>query len=269
MRGRFTLFSLSLVAFATMCGCSSLVVAALKPSDKAKHFSYTRAQGLFAANRDSTLRQTAIVISGEWESQMPHRDSNTGTVFIPKAKGGNTIRGLAVCLAPDGYLATASHVVSGMTNFVLAEFDGRFDIRPARVVRQMVPPDIAVLKVPATLAHCAMFDERPGVGDHSFAVVAYSRQTPLDVNLDFAAGTIRETRSEQPLGRCDVVRTDVPLWRGDSGGPLFSSTGQLIGIASIYKIDFHWLYWKRRSVYLLPKREFIESVIAEDRLSHR
>ena len=271
MRARFITRFLGVAALGTMCGCSSLELV-FKPSDGAKHASFTRARALFTADLDAISHQTYIVVSGDWESETPYIDATTGKIVLPPIKNKKSwSQGLAVGLESDGYLLTAGHVV-GARNFVWGTFDGRVDVRPAKVVFQRhskTHADLALIKVAAKLDHYASFGDEPKVGDRSFAVVSYRGGTQVDVILDFAAGTVRRVRKGPSGTPGDLIDTDVPLWYGDSGGPLFSSTGQLISIATGYEIEWYGVYWKYRRISFLPEKRFIQDLIARDRILHQ
>jgi S1-C subfamily serine protease len=259
---------LAVTALVALCGCNLV----LKPSERARHASFAHWRNLFTADLDATSHQTFIVVSGEWQSEMPSLNAKTGKIVLPPTTGKKTInRGLAVAIESDGYLLTAGHVL-GRTNFVCGEFDGRFDVRPARVVFQKdskFHADFALIKVSSTLNHCATYAAEPKVGDRSFAVVCYRGETQLDVVLDFAAGTVRSIRYDPSGYSGYLIDTDVPLWYGDSGGPLFSSAGRLIGITTGYKSDWHGVYWKYRTISFFPETRFVQSVIERDRASER
>ena len=267
---RFIAGPLAVAALATMCGCSSLELV-FKPSDRARHASFAHSQALFAADPDAAMHQTFIVLSGDWETETPYLDAKSEIVIFPPTKNKQPIsRALAIGLESDGYLLTAGHAV-GATNFVWGEFDGRVDVRPARVVYRRdskIHADVALIKVASTLDHCATYGDAPKVGDGSFAVVAYRERKPMDVNLGFAAGTVRRVRKDPSGSVGELIDTDVPLWYGDSGGPLFSSTGQLIGIATGYQFEWYGVYWKYRRIYFFPEERFIRGLIARDRALH-
>ena len=64
----------------------------------------------------------------------------------------------------------------------------------------------------------------------------------------------------------DLIDTDLPLWHGDSGGPLLSGDGRLIGVFTEY---FWWFDVSRkwRTTFFFPNREFVQGLIARDRAS--
>jgi S1-C subfamily serine protease len=248
---------LAAFAAATMCGCRS----PQNPSDEVRHASYIRCQILFTWNNEAAKRWTYILFSGgpQFTATM---DAQTGAVnWVAGKKAFST--GLAIGFEPDGYLVTAAHALN--TNiFVLGWFDGKMDLKPARVVfkrNSNTHADLALIKTDGELDHCSILGERPRSGDRAFAVVCYRNNTHLAI--DFAGGTVLGMARDPLGGPLDLIKTDVPLGHGDSGGPLLSSGGQLIGVNSgiSFTLGKHW------SDSFYPDRELIQRLVEEDRSS--
>jgi S1-C subfamily serine protease len=242
---------------ALLCGCRS----PLTPSDELRHESFVRYQDLFAGNAETAKRGTYIIFSGGPQFSTTV-DSRTGSInWFAGGKGFSS--GLAVALEPDGYLLTAGHTLD-TNNFVFGLFDGKMDVRPARIVLRQgagTHADLALIKVEGKLDHCAVPGQKPSIGDPVFAVVCYRKDTQLAI--DFASGRVLGLKGDPANGDCDVINTDVPLGHGDSGGPLLSNSGQLVGINS--GISYTWR--KNWSDSFFPDFGFIQSVTAHDRLS--
>jgi len=249
---------------AALSGCSSPG----RPSDQTRHASYERIQSLFTTNQQDVLRQTYVVFSGDEDFQMSTLESKTGE-FAETSKSKTINRGLAIGIETDGYLMTAGHVLRAKT-FVLGWFDGRIDSRPARVVFRSNfkrPADVVVLKVEGKLNHSAIFSDKPQVGEQVLAVACYYKSGEMGGVIDFAGGTV-DGVVEGPTGSSvDLINTDVPLWRGDSGGPLISGDGKLIGIFTEYNYWWRGFRQKWRTTFFKPDKEFIQSLIARDRAS--
>src|SRR5216683_600818 len=206
---------LAVFAAATMCACRS----PQNPSDEVRHASYIRCQNLFTGNNEAAKRRTYIVFSGgpQFRATM---DAQTGAVnWFAGKKAFST--GLAIGFAPDGYLVTAAHALN--TNiFVLGWFDGKMDLKPARVVfkrNSNTHADLALIKTEGKLDHCSILGERPRSGDRVFAVVCYRNNTHLAI--DFAGGTVLGIARDPLGGMLDLIKTDVPLGHGDSGTSVF------------------------------------------------
>jgi len=250
---------LAVLSATMMCGCRS----PQDPSDAVRHASYIHCRSLFTGNNEAAKRQTYIVFSGgpQFRATM---DRQTGTVnWFAGKKGFST--GLAIGFEADGYLVTVAHALN--TNiFVIGWFDGKMDMKPARVVfkgNSNTHADLALIKTEGNLDTCCILGEGPRSGDQVFAIVCYRNSNNTDWDIDFAGGKVLGIAPDPLRGSLRSIRTDVPLARGDSGGPLLSISGQLIGVNR--RIGFtlrkHW------SDSFYPDKEFIQRLVKEDRSS--
>jgi S1-C subfamily serine protease len=247
MRAKQSTIVFAAATLGTLCGCAPLERLTTL-SDRARHASFARSEAHFSADLAATSHQAYCVYSGDWRSETPSVDPQSGVIILPATTDKKSpSRGLAIALESDGYLLTAAHVL-GATNVVFGEFAGRRDVRPARVVFRSDTgySDVALIKVESKLDRCAAYGDTPKPGDQAYAIVAYRGKKRADVVLDFAAGTVLKVKEDPSGSPVLLIGTDVPLWRGDSGGPLFSSSGRFIGVNTGCKFDSYWygVYWK-------------------------
>jgi S1-C subfamily serine protease len=141
--------------------------------------------------------------------------------------------GSGVLISPDGKVATAAHVVQTMEN-ITVEFLGEEPV-PARVIASEQWADISILQVSvvprdATVAKLA--DSDPiRVGDSVFIVGApYGLSYSLSEGIISARWAANTVTKDFPLA--EFFQTDAVINTGNSGGPMFSRAGELIGIVS-------------------------------------
>ena len=136
-------------------------------------------------------------------------------------------------ISPDGKVATAAHVVQTMEN-ITVEFLGEEPVA-ARVIASEQWADISILQVSvvpreATVAKLA--DSDPiRVGDPVFIVGApYGLSYSLSEGIISARWAPNTVTKDFPLA--EFFQTDAVINTGNSGGPMFSRAGELIGIVS-------------------------------------
>jgi serine protease Do len=138
--------------------------------------------------------------------------------------------GSGVIVRQDGYILTNHHVIDGADQIEVDMNDHRS--LQAQVVGSDPPSDLAVLKVNATgLPVLNLGDsDRTRVGDVVLAI-----GNPLGVGQTVTMGIISAKGRQTGLSNGsfeDFLQTDAPINRGNSGGALVSTNGELIGINS-------------------------------------
>jgi S1-C subfamily serine protease len=147
-----------------------------------------------------------------------------------RKQGRSAGSGSGVIISSDGLALTNSHVVQSGRLVSLTTLEGR-ELQ-ARVLGDDPDTDLALLRVEADVSLPAA-----KLGDSSKlkrGQIAIAIGNPVGFDATVTAGVISALgRSLQSrTGRMieDVVQTDAPLNPGNSGGPLVSSAGEVIGI---------------------------------------
>jgi serine protease Do len=140
--------------------------------------------------------------------------------------------GSGFIISADGYVVTNNHVVEHATEIGVVLLDGtRYE---ARIKGRDPKTDLALLKVntDAPLPFVELGDsDSARVGEWVVAV-----GNPFGLGGTVTAGILSARGRDINSGPYDdYLQIDAPINRGNSGGPLFNSRGQVIGVnAAIY-----------------------------------
>src|ERR1700733_1399938 len=150
--------------------------------------------------------------------QMPHQHGNQQM----HAQGSGFI------VSSDGLILTNAHVVDAPKEVTVKLMDRRE--YKAKVLGTDKTSDIAVLKIEAHGLPAVRLgnSDQLGVGDYVLAIGA-----PFGLEETATAGIVSATgRSLPGDGAVPFIQTDAAVNPGNSGGPLFDSTGAVVGINS-------------------------------------
>jgi S1-C subfamily serine protease len=144
-----------------------------------------------------------------------------------------TETGSGVLISPDGKVMTAAHVVHTMEE-ITVEFLGGETVS-ARVISSEPAADLSLLRlerVPRGARVATMGDsDAVRVGDQVLIVGA-----PYGLGHSMSAGWISArwpaNSVYRPMPLAEFLQTDATINTGNSGGPMFNMTGEVIGIVS-------------------------------------
>ena len=141
--------------------------------------------------------------------------------------------GTGVIISPSGLILTAAHVVETADKVMVKLSDD--SPYKAKVIASVVYADLALLQIENPPENLPWVE--PGnsdniqVGEQVFVI-----GTPYGVEHSLTVGYL-SGRRQQPswATKVELLQTDAAVNQGNSGGPLFSFDGELIGIVSHIK----------------------------------
>lgn len=145
--------------------------------------------------------------------------------FGDEARIANSL-GSGFIVDPAGIVVTNNHVIENSDQIEVVLADGR--VFPAELVGRDPATDLAVLRVdpPEPLPAVRFGDsDAARVGEWVFAI-----GNPFGLGGSLTAGVI-SARNRDIGGRYDdYIQSDVTINQGNSGGPLFNVSGEVIGV---------------------------------------
>lgn len=139
--------------------------------------------------------------------------------------------GSGVIMSRDGYILTNKHVIQNAEQIIVALQNGQ--IFAAKLIGSDSVTDLAVLKIKAK--NLPVIPQNLARKNHVGDVVL-SIGNPYNLGQSVSLGIIsalgRNVVSDS-TGRQDFIQTDASINRGNSGGALINSLGELVGISTL------------------------------------
>src|ERR1700733_14199463 len=136
-------------------------------------------------------------------------------------------RGSGFIISAEGTIVTNNHVVKGARTLSVTLDDGT--VLPAKVIGTDPRTDIAVLKVDA--GHPLPFIQLGNSRDVKPGEWVVAMGNPFGLSSSVTAGIVSAVSRDIGAGPYDqFIQVDAPINQGNSGGPLFTQDGKVIGM---------------------------------------
>lgn len=148
----------------------------------------------------------------------------------PDARPRGVSQGTGFIISSDGYVLTNHHVVEGADTVRIRLADRREFT--AKVVGSDEQSDVALLKIAATNLPTLRVGDSKTLKSGQWVVAIGS---PFGLDHSVTAGIVSAVGRANPYADqryVPFIQTDVAINRGNSGGPLLDTRGQVVGINS-------------------------------------
>ena len=169
---------------------------------------------VYAQNVNSTVGITTSITTNYWGYQTTSAASGSG--FI---------------LTEDGYILTNYHVIENSNSVQVTTYDNT--AYSASIVGYDESNDIAVLKIDATgLTPVVLGDsDELYVGDEVMAIGNPLGELTFSLTVGYVSAMDREVTLSSGT-TMDLIQTDAAINSGNSGGALFNTYGEVVGITN-------------------------------------
>ena len=169
---------------------------------------------VYAQNVNSTVGITTSITTNYWGYQTTSAASGSG--FI---------------LTEDGYILTNYHVIENSSSVQVTTYDNTS--YSASIVGYDKSNDIAVLKIDATGLTPVVLGSSDDlyVGDEVMAIGNPLGELTFSLTVGYVSALDREVTLSSGT-TMDLIQTDAAINSGNSGGALFNSYGEVVGITN-------------------------------------
>ena len=214
----------------TVAVCAGIALSVLlweqyRAADSPAPSRGVRSEGAVFSYSDAVERAAPSVVN-IYTTQPPDEEDRELSQIFSSPSDASPL-GSGVIVSRNGYILTNHHVVEGLSDLAAALSDGRQ--RPARLVGADPETDLALLKIEEKDLPAVEFGTSSTlhVGDVVLAI-----GNPFNVGQTVTMGIV-SALGRRGLGLNsfeDFIQTDAAINRGNSGGALINTAGQLVGI---------------------------------------
>ncbi len=138
---------------------------------------------------------------------------------------GNQVIGSGFIVNSEGYIVTCAHVAKGGTKLKVKLFDGR--VVAVEVMDQDGKLDLAILQAKENSLPTANFSlASVKTGNNVYAV-----GSPLGMESSLSQGIV--ANPSRTIEGNDFIQVNIAINSGNSGGPLFNASAQVVGVNSM------------------------------------
>ena len=191
-----------------------------------------------ARNQSSAISGSIVSAGGGLSPAQVYASNVNSVVGISSTVQANsfygtstgTATGSGFILTEDGYVVTNCHVIDGATAVSVITHDGTE--YPAQIIGSDATNDVAVLKVEATGLQAVTLGSSDSLitGDMVVAIGNPLGTLSATQTVGYVSGKDRDVTTDGSI--ISMIQTDAAINSGNSGGPLFNTSGEVVGITT-------------------------------------
>jgi S1-C subfamily serine protease len=170
--------------------------------------------GEFAVSQPKPVAATAPAQSGAAASKPGKTVTVSGTGFV---------------ISNEGHVVTNAHVVDGCVGDIQGTLGGDAPIK-LRLVASDTRNDLALLQAPSPFKQVATIREKPMHSGDSVVAIGYPLYGLLTSDFTVTTGIVSSLSGIRNDSR--FLQISAAVQPGNSGGPLFDTDGQIVGVVS-------------------------------------
>jgi 2-alkenal reductase len=178
-----------------------------------------------------TVAQAAASLAPSVVTVVNHLESSPG--LFGQLVQGSEASGSGVVISDQGHVITNAHVVDGAGKLEVILSDGT--TMPATLVGSDVYSDLAVLKIDAGAVPAAVLGDSDALlpGDTVIAIGSPLGDLTNTVTVGVVSAKDRTLETSSGFQMEGLLQTDAAINSGNSGGPLVSLRGEVVGVNTL------------------------------------
>jgi S1-C subfamily serine protease len=144
-----------------------------------------------------------------------------------------TVSGTGFVISNDGHVVTNAHVIEGCVGDIQGTLGGEAPIK-LRLVSSDEKNDLALLQAPGPFKEIATIRDKPVHSGDSVVAIGYPFHGMLTSDFTVTTGIVSSLSGIRNDTR--FLQISAAVQPGNSGGPLFDTAGQIVGVVSA-KLD--------------------------------
>ena len=180
-----------------------------------------------------TVKKNGIAKAGEFAVALSKPAAAGAEGQPPKPTKAITQSGTGFAISAAGHVVTNAHVVRGCVGDILGNLGGEAPVK-LRLVSSDRTNDLALLQAPTPFKEIATIRDKPVRSGDSVVAIGYPFHGLLTSDFTVTTGIVSSLSGIMNDTR--YLQISAAVQPGNSGGPLFDSDGQIVGMVSA-KLD--------------------------------